>query len=149
MTVGTERWTLHYAQFSENFFSTKISPFSLPSSHFPLSTSHHFHFPVDIPSELAPWHRSPCSTTEPGLRSESVFEEQRLIEALNQAWIFTGEFTSPSSCLYLSFPNPVAILYPRCSKSLKNSSSIYTMYQTSIQYIYLPFLKICQWLQHK
>ena len=118
MTVGTERWTLHYAQFSEIFFSTKISPFSLPSSHFPLSTSHHFHFPVDIPSELAPWHRSPCSKTEPGLRSESVFEEQRLLEALNQAWIFTGEFTSPSSCLYLSLPNPVAILYPRCSKSL-------------------------------
>ena len=116
--INTMLWPLelsteHYTQFSEIFFSTKISLFSLPSLNLAP-----FSLPIDIPSELAPWHRSPCSKTEPGLRSESVFEEQRLIEALNQAWIFTGEFTSPLSCLYLSLPNPVAILYPRCSKSL-------------------------------
>ena len=99
-----------------NFFPQKF-----PSSHFPLSTLHHFHFPIDIPSELAPWHHSLCSKIEPGLRSESVFEEQHLIEALNQAWIFTGESTFPSLCPYLSLPFPVAILYPRCSKSLSPS----------------------------
>ena len=77
MTVGAESYTLHTILW--NFFPQKF-----PSSHFPLSTSHHFHFPVDIPSELSPWHHSPCSKTEPGLRSESVFEEQHLIEALNQ-----------------------------------------------------------------
>ena len=104
---------IHYTQFSEFFFPQKF-----PSSHFPLSTSHHLHFPIHIPSELAPWHHSPCSKTERGLRSESVFEEQCLIEALNQAWIFTGESTSPSLCPYLSLPFPIAILYPRCSKSL-------------------------------
>ena len=111
MTVGAESYTLHTVLW--NFFPQKF-----PSSYFPLSTSHHFHFLIDIPSELAPWHHSPCSKTEPGLRSESVFEEQRLIEALNQAWIFTSEFTSPSACPYLSLHFPVAILYHRCSKSL-------------------------------
>ena len=93
--INTMLWPLelraiHYTVLW-NFFPQKF-----PSSHFPLSTSHHFHFPIDIPSELAPWHHSLCSKIEPGLRSESVFEEQHLIEALNQAWILTGESTSLS-----------------------------------------------------
>ena len=113
LTVGASPITLH---FSKNFF-LKNSPlltslFSLPFPHFPLIFTS-----ILIPSEVASWHHSPCSKTEPGLRRSSVFEEQRLIEALNQAGIFTDECSSLSSCPYLSLPFPGAILSPRCSIS--------------------------------
>ena len=77
--------TLHL---SENFFL----------KNFPLLTSLSFSLPSSHPSEVAPWHHSPCSKTERGLRRSSVFEEQRLIKALNQAGIFTGECSSLSPC---------------------------------------------------
>ena len=85
---------------------------------FPLLTSLSFSLPSSHPSEVAPWHHSPCSKTERSLRRSSVFEEQRLIEALNQAGIFTGECSSLSPCPYFSLPFPGAILSPRCSKSV-------------------------------
>ena len=109
MTIRASPVTLH---FYENFM-LKIFPF-LTSLSQPLLifTS------LLIPSELAPWHHSPCSKTEPGLRRSSAFEEQRVIEALNQAWIFIGESTSLSPCPYLSLPFPGAILSLRCSISL-------------------------------
>ena len=109
MTVRASPVTLH---FSENFL-LKIFPF-LTSLSQPLLifTS------LLIPNELAPWHHNPYSKTKPGLRRSSVFEEQRLIEALNQAGIFTGEFSSLSPCPYFSLPFPGATLSPRCSKSV-------------------------------
>ena len=113
-----DRWSFPcYTSFLWKFFAQNF-----PFSHFPLLTSLSqpllIFTSLLIPNELAPWHHSPCSKTEPGLRRSFVFEEQRLIEALNQAWIFTSESTSPSSCPYLSLPFPGAILSPRYSKSL-------------------------------
>ena len=110
LTVGASSC---YSAFVRKFFPKKF-----PSSHFPLLTSLSFSLPSSHPSEVAPWHHSPCSKTERSLRRSSVFEEQRLIEALNQAGIFTGEFSSLSPCPYFSLPFPGATLSPRCSKSV-------------------------------
>ena len=79
-TLCYDRWSwdlIHYTVLW-NFFPQKF-----PSSHFPLSTSHHFHFPIDIPSELAPWHHSLWTRPEKWVRVWRTTPHQSSEPSLN------------------------------------------------------------------